>query len=60
MNDARGESRRVRAGLQSVKRRMLTLLDTHIRRRSAPVRHEASQAPPPPVDGRGFAHEGEA
>lgn len=60
MSDARGESRRMRAGLQSVKRRMLALLDVQIRQRCAPVRYEASQAPPPPVDGRGFAHEGEA
>jgi hypothetical protein len=58
MNAARGEIRRLRAGVQTVKRRVLALLDVHIRQRTAPVLAETSQAAPPPVDGRG--HEGDA
>jgi hypothetical protein len=50
----------VRTGLQTAKRRVLALLDLHIRQRLAPAPAETSQAAPPPVDGRGFAHEGDA
>jgi hypothetical protein len=60
MNGARGEVRGGRLSLKTAKRRVLALLDTHIRQRLAPVSSETSQAMPPPVDGRGFAHEGDA
>jgi hypothetical protein len=60
MSAARGDLRRVRAGLQTAKRRVLSLLDLHIRQRLVPALAETSQAAPPPLDGRGFAHEGDA
>lgn len=60
MSGARGDLRRVRTGLQTAKRRVLALLDLHIRQRLTPVLSETSQAAPPPLDGRGFAHEGDA
>jgi hypothetical protein len=60
MSGARGEWRRVRAGLQTAKRRVLALLDVHIRQRVAPTLAETSQPIPPPLDGRGFDHEGDA
>jgi hypothetical protein len=60
MSGARGDIRRIRVGLQTAKRRVLALLDVHIRQRPAPVFTETSQAAPPPLDGRGFAHEGDA
>jgi hypothetical protein len=60
MSGARGDAKRVRTGLQTAKRRVLALLDLHIRQRLAPALAETSQAAPPPVDGRGFAHEGDA
>lgn len=57
MSVVRGDHRRSRPAPHPVKRRVLALLDAQIRRRPSP---DASQAAPPPVDGRGFAHEGEA
>jgi hypothetical protein len=60
MTGARGEIRGGRLSLKSAKRRVLALLDGHIRQRQAPAFAEASQSQPPPVDGRGFAHEGDA
>lgn len=60
MSGARGEIRGGRVSLKFAKRRVLALLDVHIRQRLAPILPETSQAMPPPLDGRGFAREGEA
>lgn len=60
MSGARGDLKRVRTGLQTAKRRVLALLDVHIRQRLAPTFAETSQSAPPPLDGTGFAHEGDA
>jgi len=54
----RGDVRRVRAGVQTAKRRVLAVLDGHIRQRTAQTPPEPSQAAPSPVDGRGL--EGDA
>jgi hypothetical protein len=60
MSAARGDVRGGRLTLKSAKRRVLALLDVHIRQRLAPTLAETSQSIPPPLDGRGYAHEGEA
>lgn len=57
MTGLRGDLRRAPRGPQLAKRRVLALLDAHIRRRLCP---DASQAASPPLDGRGLAHEGDA
>jgi hypothetical protein len=60
MSGARGDGRGGRLSLKSAKKRVLALLDLHIRQRRAPSLTGTSQVPPPPLDGRGFAHEGDA